>query len=400
MRVLLVNNQFQFGGAETVVHQLRLRIPNTRLLVPETPYSCAEAMYPRLLSRLNHSRLHDLTEKLFPMFKWTDQCVAKLWNNSADIIHLHNFHGDYASIETLAGLVREKRTVWTFHGLWGVTGGCDHPKGCIGYLGRCGNCPQLGLWPIGKLDRTADELSRKIALLVDLPLHVVAPSKYFCETIRSSQVGRRWTVHHIPNGVDPSRFKPAQTRPGRLKILVVNRNFQDPHKGFWMVKEALDIVSPTEVELALVGLNSSWAIAQLGKGLRCRDLGYLADRDTLARLYGESHIFLFASPAENFPCAILEAMASGCCVVATPSGGVGEQIRDGESGFLAASISGRALAAALDRALRSPDKIAMIGENARRTVIEEFSEDLMIEAHLKLYRNLLDGAAFPEGEAQ
>jgi glycosyltransferase involved in cell wall biosynthesis len=389
MRVLLVNNQLQLGGAETVVDQLRSRIPNTRLLVPETPSSNAEAMYPRLLSRLNHSRLHNVTEKWFPMFKWTDRCLAKLRNDPADIIHLHNFHGDYASIETLAGLMRAKRVVWTFHGLWGVTGGCDHPKGCNGYLNQCGHCPQLGLWPIGEVDHTTDELSRKIAQLVGLPLHVVAPSKYFCETIRSSQVGRQWALHHIPNGVDPLKFRPTQARSERLKILVVNRDFRDPHKGFWMVQEALRLARPTESDVTLVGLNSTWAVAQLEEGLRIRDLGYVAERSRLAQLYGESHIFLFASPAENFPCVILEAMASGCCVVATPSGGVVEQITNGENGFLAASISDSALAAALDRALCSPDDLAMIGENARRTVIEKFSEDLMIEAHLKLYRSLL-----------
>jgi hypothetical protein len=42
MKVLLVNNQLQYGGAETVVHQLRSRIPNTRLLVPEARGLTAE----------------------------------------------------------------------------------------------------------------------------------------------------------------------------------------------------------------------------------------------------------------------------------------------------------------------------------------------------------------------
>jgi glycosyltransferase involved in cell wall biosynthesis len=391
MEILLVNNQLQFGGAETVVHQLRSRIPNTRLLVPEAPRLTAEVMYPRLLSRLNHSRLHSVIEKFFPTFEWTNRRFAKLQNDPADIVHIHNFHGNYASIEALAGLIGVKRVVWTFHGLWGVTGGCDHPRGCPGYLRQCGHCPQLGLWPIGDSDRTTEELYRKIAALAGLSAHVIAPSRYFCEVIRSSQVGRRWMVHHIPNGINPKRFTSAQINSQRLKILIVSRNFQDPHKGFNVVREALNLVEPAEVELTFVGSNSSWAIAQLKKGYRTRDLGYIADRKKIAGLYGESHIFLFASPAENFPCVILEAMASGCCVVATPSGGVVEQITDGETGFLAAEISGSALANALDRALRFRALIPLIGENARRTVIEKFSEDSMIEAHLRLYASLIDG---------
>jgi glycosyltransferase involved in cell wall biosynthesis len=347
-------------------------------------------MYPRLLSRLNHSRLHGVMEKLFPMFEWTNRRFAKIQNDPADIVHIHNFHGNYASIETLAGLIEVKRVVWTFHGLWGITGGCDHPKGCAGYLDACGHCPQVGLWPIGEVDRTAEELSRKIAALAGLAVNVIAPSRYFYDTIRSSQVGKGWNVCHIPNGIDPNGFAPAQRKSHRIKILIVNRNFPDPHKGFDVVLEALSLANPPDVELSFAGFNSGWAIAQLTKGYRTRDLGYITDRRRMAQLYGESHIFLFASPAENFPCVILEAMASGCCVVATPSVGVVEQITDGENGFLAENISGSALAAALDRALKEPASIAAMGENARQTVINKFSEARMVEGHLRLYQSLME----------
>jgi glycosyltransferase involved in cell wall biosynthesis len=319
------------------------------------------------------------------MFEWTNRRFAQLQKDPADIIHLHNFHGFYASVETLASLTRTKRVIWTFHGLWGVTGGCDHPKGCRGYLEQCGHCPQLGSWPIGNVDRTAAELSRKFTGFADLSMEVIAPSQYFLEVIRSSPVGRNWTVHHIPNGIDPTKFKPAQINSDRLRLLVVNRNFQDPHKGFTMVREALKTADPKGLELTFVGLNSGWAIEQLPEGFRSRDLGYITDREALARLYAESDIFLFASPAENFPCVILEAMASGCCVVATPSGGIVEQIIDGQTGFLASAVSGEALAEALSRALQARGELRAFGMRARRVVIEKFSEDRMIEKHQKLY---------------
>jgi glycosyltransferase involved in cell wall biosynthesis len=391
MEILLVNNQLRLGGAETVLHQLQSRIPGTRLLVAEALDFGSEVMYPRLLCRLNHSRFHNAIEKAFPRFEWTNRCFARLRGDPADIIHVHNFHGDYASIETLAELAALKRVVWTFHGLWGVTGGCEHPKRCRGYLGECGHCPQLGLWPIGNVDRTAQELSRKITVLAGLSINVIAPSKYFCDTIQTSRVGKDWKVHHIPNGVDAKKFIPAQARSQRLKILIVNRNFVDPHKGFGMVKEALDLVKPDQVELTFAGSNAGWAASQIKKAFPTRALGYIADRQRMAQLYGQSHIFLFASPAENFPCVILEAMASACCVVATPSGGVVEQIEDGEDGFLATEISGSSLATALDRALLSQDQISVIGQNARKKVIEKFNENAMIDAHLQLYQSLISG---------
>ena len=80
MEILLVNNQLQLGGAETVVHQLRSRLKKARLLVAETPFHTAEVMYPRLLSRLRRTRFHNLVEATFPMFEWTNRRFVKLRN--------------------------------------------------------------------------------------------------------------------------------------------------------------------------------------------------------------------------------------------------------------------------------------------------------------------------------
>jgi glycosyltransferase involved in cell wall biosynthesis len=389
MEVLLVNNQLHLGGAETVVHQLWSRIPSTRLLVVESNSTKAEAMYPRLLSRLNHSRLHPLIEKWFPISEWTERRFTKLASDRADIVHIHNFHGSYASVEALAEVAKAKRIVWTFHGLWGVTGGCDHPKGCQRYLERCGNCPQIGLWPIGPVDQTAEELARKKFALTDLPLEIIVPSRYFYRVIESSPIGRKWRLHHIPNGIDPTKFRPSQSSVGKLNLLVVNRNFKDPHKGFEFIRGALRSVKPEGIRLTLVGSHSDWAKGQLKSELEIRTVDYVKEARKMAELYGESHILLFASPAENFPCVILEAMASGCCVVATPSGGVTEQIENGVTGLLAAEISGEALGSTLAEALVQPRIISEVAEAARRAVIDKFSEDQMIEEHLKVYRAIV-----------
>jgi glycosyltransferase involved in cell wall biosynthesis len=389
MEVLLVNNQWRLGGAETVIRQLLSRIPNTRLLVAESYSPTIDVMYPRLLSRLSHTRLHSMVEGWFPLFEWTNRRFSQLSADAADIIHLHNFHGFYASIEALGALARAKRVVWTFHGLWGVTGGCDHPKGCRRFLNACGDCPQLGLWPIGDIDRTSEQLSRKMQALAGAPLCIIAPSKYVLSAIRESRVGRNWKLYHVPNGINSRRFTPRQNFGKKLKLLVVNRNFKDPQKGFETIKETLCGIDQREFEVTLVGSNSDWAAKALKRGIEARNVEYLYNQETLARLYGESEIFLFASPAENFPCVILEAMAAGCCVVATPSGGVVEQISHEETGFLASKISGDSLAEALSAVLTDRSKIKEVGLRARRAVIERFSEDRMIEIHQKIYQSMM-----------
>jgi glycosyltransferase involved in cell wall biosynthesis len=396
MKVIQVNNQLHLGGAETVMHQLHEGLLNaghaSLLCVAEgkTYPPGAMPLYPRLLSRFYHSSLHPLTDGVFPRFRWTDSRFRGLAESDADVVHLHNFHGNYASIESLAHLAARKKMVWTFHALWGVTGGCDHPLDCLRYQDQCGACPQIGQWAVGPVDHTAQRLREKLTWLSGLPLHVVAPSRWLAEIVRGSQVGRRWRVRTIPNGVDPAEFSgPADRAREHGTILVVNRNFADERKGYGMVKEALSMVEPDGKRIVLAGQNSARAAAELSRRFDCRDAGYVRGRDAMARLYAASDIFLFASEAENFPCVVLEAMASACCVVATPTGGVVEQIEHQRSGILSRDISGEALGDALRLALSDGAAREEIGKAARERIIANFSEERMIGSYLDLYREVM-----------
>jgi glycosyltransferase involved in cell wall biosynthesis len=397
VNVLLVNNQLQLGGAETVIQQLNDGLLDaghgSRICVAEGASYPAGVipLYPRLLSRLYHSRMHSLTERYFPRYQWTDRRFRKLAEYDADIVHLHNFHGNYASIESLGHVAARKKLIWTFHALWGVTGGCDHPRDCMRYQDKCGACPQIGEWAVGPVDRTAEELQGKMRWLSSLPLHVVAPSRWLADIVGASQVGRGWKVRVIPNGVDPAQFSATAERPtDRVTILVVNRDFAAGYKGYGMVKQALSMIRPAGIRIVLAGQNSAPAAAELSRSFECRDAGYVSERDALARSYAEADIFLFASEAENFPCVVLEAMASGCCVVATPTGGVLEQIENGRSGFLARAISGESLGEALQAALGDAALRKQLGKTARERVTANFTEARMIGSYLDLYREAMD----------
>lgn len=395
MKVLYVNNQYRLGGAETVVQQLRRGFPDSQMAVADGKTFPAEVrpLYPRALARLHHSRLHGLVERIAPRARWTDRAFRRLADARCDLLHLHNFHGRYATVESLAYVARRKPLVWTFHALWGVTGGCDHPRECHRYLDACGGCPQLGRWPLGAHDDTAAQLALKLEHLAPLPLQVIAPSRWLAEIVRSSRVGRNWQVHHIPNAVDAAFVAELEkaVAPDRkgTAILIVNRNFCDEQKGFPIVQSALAEWVGSRPHLLLVGENSDWARERLS-GWSCESFGYVSDAATLAGLHRAADVFLFASPAENFPCVVLEAMAAGNCVVATPTGGVSEQVEDGVTGLLAREISGPALAGALRHALSDESLRKRVGEAARLHAAREFSETVFFERHRELYSQVID----------
>jgi glycosyltransferase involved in cell wall biosynthesis len=62
-------------------------------------------------------------------------------------------------------------------------------------------------------------------------------------------------------------------------------------------------------------------------------LGVLDHKRALPELYASADAFVFASLTETLGLVVLEAMASGLPVIATPAGGVADHLRDGENGL-------------------------------------------------------------------
>src|SRR5208283_956875 len=98
--------------------------------------------------------------------------------------------------------------------------------------------------------------------------------------------------------------------------------------------------------------------------------------------------------AEALPSVITEAMLCGLPIVATEVGGIPDQV--GPHGYLVRPGDAAGLAAAIDRALGD---IAVRGApraEISRYASQRFSVAAMVEAHLALYRTLLENGQAPE----
>ena len=85
--------------------------------------------------------------------------------DSFDLFHFHDLIGAI-SYETMIALSRHKPVVFTVHDCSAFTGGCVYPEGCENYKMQCGQCPQLGVWPmVTTFDHTGHmlELRRRAA---------------------------------------------------------------------------------------------------------------------------------------------------------------------------------------------------------------------------------------------
>ncbi|MET0929798.1 MAG: glycosyltransferase family 4 protein [Aeromicrobium sp.] len=124
------------------------------------------------------------------------------------------------------------------------------------------------------------------------------------------------------------------------------------------------------------------------KPLLCSDVEYVGElgRDDKLELLGGS--FALLNPIqwdEPFGLVMIEAMATGTPVVATPAGSAPEVVDDGITGILGTTLptltSALLDASYLDRAV------------CRSVAAERFSSERMVADHLRLYGKLLDGAA-------
>ena len=96
-------------------------------------------------------------------------------------------------------------------------------------------------------------------------------------------------------------------------------------------------------------------------------LGVLDHKCGLPQLYASADAFVFASLTETLGLVVLEAMASGLPVIATPAGGVADHLRDGENGLAFPANDVDKMAHAMVRLVMNGKLRGELARGARRT---------------------------------
>lgn len=100
-------------------------------------------------------------------------------------------------------------------------------------------------------------------------------------------------------------------------------------------------------------------------------------------------VFVLCSRSESFPNALLEAMACGCCPVASRVGGTSELVRHGETGLLFDSGETGQLTESLSRLATDPDFRSGLAKAAAQFVHEHLTMNIAAERLSDIYRQLL-----------
>ena len=106
--------------------------------------------------------------------------------------------------------------------------------------------------------------------------------------------------------------------------------------------------------------------------------GWINHQD-LPEYLKELRLLILPSYTEGLPNIMLEAMACGAVVLATPVGAISDYIKDGETGFLMEDNSPGCIIENAIRALESPE-LDRIAGNARSLVEREFCYEVAVKS--------------------
>jgi len=165
--------------------------------------------------------------------------------------------------------------------------------------------------------------------MVLLGLSEILASFVADETVAVSESTRRWLPwvrSVVPNGVDLERFRPRERSPDPSLLFV--GTYLRRKRG-----KLLADVFEREVRPALPTAELWMVCEDASPRPGVKVLGRVSD-DDLAELYGRAWVFCLPSTYEGFGIPYVEAMASGCPVVATPNPGALEITRNGTLGVI------------------------------------------------------------------
>jgi glycosyltransferase involved in cell wall biosynthesis len=288
------------------------------------------------------------------------------------------------------------------------------------YAGKYLNVPSVVSIRGNDIERAAFDPSRFSHVMYALQ-NASAVTTNASELVRKARAFVEREVTLIPNGIDTECFKPMERNEVLaetlgLKVLESDsllsaigeqapRLQNNPIIGF--AGELREKKGLTTLLSAYAQLNKKQAATLLivgevrvGEDKQAFDefrashpecqmivTGIVSHKDMPA-YYSLMDVFVHASLRDGMPNALLEAMACGKTVIATPVGGTTDVLEDGVNGVLVNVNDADALAKSILQVLSRPEDRRIMSKSAREAVVRQVTPEKELEANLQVYKSL------------
>jgi glycosyltransferase involved in cell wall biosynthesis len=207
----------------------------------------------------------------------------------------------------------------------------------------------------------------------------------------------------VPNGVDTRRFRPMERNEGLAESLGLSKENRvigfvgelREKKGLATLLHAYAKINrELPVTLLIIGDirtgEDRMAFDEIKSSIpngRIVVTGYVSNMD-LPSYYSVVDVLLHPSLRDGLPNAVLEAMACGKAVIATPVGGVLDVLSDGKNGRMVAINDINSLTAITLEVLSDKMLQIRLGAAARQTIENQFTLESELEGNLEVYCKL------------
>lgn len=194
------------------------------------------------------------------------------------------------------------------------------------------------------------------------------------------------------SGADCNKFVPSRVDRSPCKVLFASRLLHE--KGVFELLRATDQLKADGVEFQLIvagepypGNPSSLTESEIG---RVKDVAqYLGHVDDMPSLLEKTDIVVLPSHHEGTPRILLEAGAAGKPLIATDIAGCRGVVVPGRNGYLVPVGSVLELSNSLRELIENPLRRIAFGKESRQIVLENFSEESVIERTIEVYRRFI-----------
>lgn len=362
-------------------HPDNVPTPWSRFFVSERQYDRRNGIGADLEKAANMLWSREAAEKL----------RALLREFRPDVAHLHNVY-HHLSPSILSVLKREGiPVVWTVHDFKWI---CPNYK-LYTEEAPCERCHVYKYWNAVAHRCVSDSRAASAMAAVEMAIHrlgrwyerdvalAVTPSAFLRNLL--GRWGKDLTrIRHLPNFVDAAPFAGIVSDAG-TDIVYAGRLAEE--KGVMKMLEMAAALP--ELRFRFIGtgpMEHALKAAVTSQGLTNVSFsGFLSGSDLFAAIAGARMVLVPSRWFENFPYAVLEAMALGKTVLASSTGGVPEIIEDGVSGVLLPPDDVPRWVDAIRRVAQDEAMLRQMGEKARQRTAARFSPDLHYERLMRIY---------------
>ncbi|RLB05009.1 MAG: hypothetical protein DRG83_03525 [Deltaproteobacteria bacterium] len=192
----------------------------------------------------------------------------------------------------------------------------------------------------------------------------------------------------LPNYIDTDLFRPMDIEKVSGRLIFVGR-FTEQKNLLNLLKAVKDL---PEIELVLVG--NGPLEGSLREFARKYNINVIfkgrVPNDQLPALLNTAEAFVLPSLYEGNSKALLEAMACGLPVIATPVEGNREVVKHKVNGYLTSGISPEAIREAIIKLFSDNSIREKLGRQARDFIEENYSLNVLIQKELSLLQNLIE----------